>query len=616
MSTYRFKDASGKSYRIDAPEGMSEANAYEAFHKTLQAKQDAAPAYDPTAEMNWGEKALVNFGAGIDTTWQGAKQLVGKGMSDAELQQKREIDKNLAEKTGGGGLLQLAGEIAPSLAIPGAGFVRGAKAATQIGANAGRLLMGGEAVPLATQVGRGLGTFAADSAIAGAAGGALQPVTEQESRTLNTIIGGAAGALMPGLIAAARKGASYLTEAGAKSRAAAEIIQRLGGPERAAEVLQQAQGHGFGPPGATREIPLTTAEITQNPVLGSMERRSAADPNQLPAWSEFRAQQNQTRADALMEATKSADNVVPAKEAREAATSPMRERALAAAGKDAWFHVPVVNEVAAIRASDSWASPPVKKLVKYVTDELEGGITPGRLYQVRKTLLDNLSGPTRIGDELSNAAKAERSTVLKLRDSIDTALDAASKGKWTPYLKKYASKSGEVNDAEASALLREAFTAPGAAQRAGVGDMVPSVTGTKLGKAVERFGADDFGPTFAADTRAQLDALRANIAKTEGLQGLLKQTGTSGGGSNTTMDAGDIIRKAGAAKIPYLGQLLGPIDNMTKAAVGDALRNPELFIAGVSKKLAQRKPLTPSEDGVLRLLRSVNVGAEPALESQ
>jgi hypothetical protein len=211
-------------------------------------------------------------------------------------------------------------------------------------------------------------------------------------------------------------------------------------------------------------------------------------------------------------------------------------------------------------------------------------------------------------------------TVYKLRDAIDAALDQSSKGKWTPYLQKYANKSGEVNDAEASALLREAFTGDRAARRMGVNDMVPSVTGDKLGKALDRFGKNDFGPTFAADTRAQLDALRENIAKTEGLQGLLKQTGTSGGGSNTAMDYGGMARQVASSKVPFLNAAMNSVKDMatgrTRAALSDALRNPDVFIRDVSKKLSQNRPLTETETAILTLLRTSNVGAMTALGVQ
>jgi hypothetical protein len=88
--------------------------------KPSQEKLDADAAedrekYDPTKGMGWGEKALVNVGAGIDSAWQGAKQLVGQGESDEAIKEKRRIDQHLADQTTGGGLLQVAGEIAPTI---------------------------------------------------------------------------------------------------------------------------------------------------------------------------------------------------------------------------------------------------------------------------------------------------------------------------------------------------------------------------------------------------------------------------------------------------------------------------------------------------------------------
>src|SRR5262245_11449107 len=75
-----------------------------------------------------GERALINLGAGADTAWQGLRGLFGGGLSDAEVKEKRATDAALANNSEAGGALQFVGEVAPSLAIPGGAFVRGAQA--------------------------------------------------------------------------------------------------------------------------------------------------------------------------------------------------------------------------------------------------------------------------------------------------------------------------------------------------------------------------------------------------------------------------------------------------------------------------------------------------------
>ncbi|HXS29694.1 MAG TPA: hypothetical protein VN755_02575, partial [Steroidobacteraceae bacterium] len=130
---------------------------------------------DPTEGMSWGQKALTNVGAGMDTAWQGAKQLVGQGMTDEELREKRKIDEHLAAQTTGGGALQLAGEIAPTIPL---------------GLGAGSLAARGGGLA------RAMAASPTMSAAAGGAGaGALQPVTSDESRLANMAMGAGGGAV-------------------------------------------------------------------------------------------------------------------------------------------------------------------------------------------------------------------------------------------------------------------------------------------------------------------------------------------------------------------------------------------------------------------------------------
>jgi hypothetical protein len=254
-------------------------------------------------------------------------------------------------------------------------------------------------------------------------------------------------------------------------------------------------------------------------------------------------------------------------------------------------------------------------MVKYVQKNLADS-SPEQLYTVRKVLLNKLNGKAQIGDELSAATKQAREQTMQMVKAIDDSLDGATGGKWSPYLQEYASKSGEVNSAEALTLIQKSFDKLNAPQFGGV----PAVTGHRLGGAMEKFGQNSYGDKLTASARGNLDDLRGNIEMSEGLQKLLKMTGTSGGGSNTAMDLTSIgLERMGtkiADAIPVLGKLMKRTDEMTQAAMSDALRNPELFSASVSKKLRQNRPLTRSEESVLALLRSVGAGEALALTQQ
>jgi hypothetical protein len=624
MSTYYFKDNTGQTRRVDAEPGISEADAYARFQKWQDSGGAVPPRSaepeDPTYGMNPVQLATANLGAGMTNLMQGvrgwlpgdhSKPLTLPGpfgditipaANSQDVMNKRQLDEQLAGTIPGGKAWQVGGEILPTLAIPAGAFARGAVGAANLvrGANAVRPLVG-------------LTAAAVDAGGAGALLGAMQPITDDESRTVNTLIGGATGALMPGLMKAAGMGIGYFTRAAAQSKAAQLIIDRLGGPERAREVLLQAQGQGFGP-AATRDIPLSTAEVTQSAPLAAMQIGSKAQfPDQ---WTNFVGTQAQKRFENLQGIIGDADtDLAAADTAREAATTPMREAALGRASEDPWFTQGLVGDLSRMRTKLGKSSPSMTQVMDYVQSNLENGITPSQLYRVHKELTARLNGP--ITDDLSAAVKANKVDVYSLVKSIDSTLDAATNGTWSRYMQKFASKSGEVNDAGARAEMNQWFNREGAPQLAGV----PQVTGTNLGKAIDRFNEGDFGGKFSDDTMSRLLDLRQNLDQTEGLQKLLRFSGTSGGGSNTTMDLGEVAKlpefaKSIADKVPFVESIRKGSMVRTQAAIRDALMNPDQFIAGVSAQLQRGAPLSPTQDVVMRFLRAGSTQSVPlALEA-
>jgi hypothetical protein len=551
-----------------------------------QAAKDAMDGMSPI------QKVLANLGAGLDTAYQGAKQLVGAGPDDAAVREKRARDQALADNTTGGSALQFGAEILPGFALPGGAVVRGAQGAV----NALRGIRA--ATPIAARLGGIAAT--ADAAGAGALMGAATLTTDDESKLFNTVAGAVGGALLPGLIAGGRSIRDLLTRGGAEAKAAERLVQAVGGPQEAEAVLAKLRAYKPGP--VTKDIPMDVAEITQNPALGREVRTAQA--RRTEDWAPFRKAQHDARYEALQRATAGADDLASATQARSAATDPLRAKALAeAAGND--YTTPVEAAVVWMREGKAGANPAVQSITDYVGRELKNpNMSPERLYEVRKTLTEKLNGKTKIGDELGAATKTARRETMALVQAIDDALDGATGGKWTPYLKEYANKSGEVDSAKAQALIRKAFDRPGASQTSDI----PDVTGFRLGKTVEKAGENAYGSTLDAGAKARVGELRDNLDMSEGLQKLLRFTGTSGGGSNTAMDLPGVMAAAAENKltnlVPVLKHAIQRSDAMTQAAMSDALRDPQRFIAGVSRKLEQRRPLTRSEESVLALLRS------------
>lgn len=632
MPTFTFKDDKGEAYEVHAPEGATEGQAFEKFQKALwksSRRQAQVPeglgARMAAEENNPAQAILANIGAGMTNLVQGGAQVLNRKKpgsflgieydpTDRGVENKRATDAALAEGTTGGGALQLAGEIIPTLAIPAGAAVQGTRALAQGSGAVARAITGAvpkAAATVAPAAGRTIASMSADAALTGAATGALMPRTSDESRTGNALLAGGISALAPGVLALGGKLISMLSAGGARSKAADEIIQKLGGPDEAKKVIDQIKQ--YHPNAYVEDIPLSVGETTLNPTLAAMERTSQAGPAR-GRWTEFRGEQAARRAEALDNITSHADELPARVDARKAATEGMREKALARAGKDPFFTAPVAQHLDALESGNASArvNPAGKKVVSYMREVLEAGTTPQDLYEARKLIVGKLHGPHTIGDELGAAIKGADKVSLSIRDAIDDALDASTNGKWRKYLTKFKDKSAVVQDAAAAKELRDIFNKEGAARIATNDNrLVPSINGRTLGNAIDNIGKDEFGQTFSDRTMRGLEALRENIGRTEGL-GLLVRKGSGGAIEETT---GEML--AGTAKdatVPPLSKAQRAIShvvnfgsNLEKAAMADALRNPERFVQIVEKKLAKGQPLKPTEEFILNTIRAISV---------
>lgn len=157
MARYEVTGPDGARYEITAPDTASEQEvmqyAQSQFGRRSTDRQ--ARIAEMQAEENrrrddferslpaW-QRAAINVGAGMDSAWQGAKQIgrrltgdSGKTMSDLvtggnseddAIREKRALDEYAASLITGGGALQIAGEVAPTLVLPAGAIVRGGQA--------------------------------------------------------------------------------------------------------------------------------------------------------------------------------------------------------------------------------------------------------------------------------------------------------------------------------------------------------------------------------------------------------------------------------------------------------------------------------------------------------
>ena len=557
-----------------------------------------------------GKTLMQNIGAGVENTWQGAKQLAAKvglggGVSDEEVRQKRADDETLAGALDMGGpdylptagkVAQFGGEMLPSLAIPAGGMATGARAGARLLPKAWNAIQG--AAPAAATAARaapsvarmGTGMSMADMALGGAAGGALMPTTSDESKLLNTGIGAVGGAVIP----AAAGGAKFLKRTlGSRERAASKLMENLG--DEAATVAGQLEAPRTGR--FTQDVPLTSAETTLNPQLARMERTAAAGDN--PNWMIYRELQNEARGSALGDATASAERNAALAKARDDATGPLREEALESAGR--WSHVaePLKAQVDDLVTKSAPRSPQ-RNLANLVQDSINENASPAQLYELRKMLANKLSGPHVPGDDVAAIVKGANRETVEMIKAIDARLNEASDGKWAKYMTEYQRMSPEVTESRAMQQIRGDFTREGSERFA---NGQPRITAHKLGKAMEKYTNNAYGTRMTQQGQEGLDEVLANLRRSN-IQADLKGAGTSGGGSNTLMDAAAL---AGGPKLTAAKQAINFIQKFgnegEQQALNRALQNPAEAASLIRARLAEGQPLTKFEQTLLVALR-------------
>jgi hypothetical protein len=563
------------------------------------------PVFDPTAGMSTGDKILANIGAGMADLGTGVKSLytdmfgseAEKRAMEQEVARKREIDKRLAGSVTGGGLLQVAGGIVPTLAIPG--------------------------IPVAAGAGR-LATAAAGAAT-GAGYGAIVPRGEGENRTNNMILGGAIGGALP--LSMSALNAATMPFRG-QSRAAQEVTEAIAprgatSPERRAvleqamrQVRQQAPQASQAPGGS---IPLSVPARLGNPELARLEAGSRARSG--ANWYDFDQNQARAVADEVMAATRGADDLAARRALRSNNRSVLYNQAMGSINEPAFARDLTsfrANLDQAARSAEA-SNPAVRNMVQQLADEIDrlgADFTPEHLATIRANLA---SKAPLVPTNAYQAAPRESPATMSVLREVDNILNGATGGRWQDVVGSYARDSNQVRASQAAGKVREAFIDPATGRVRGVsadaaGD-VPKITEARLGRALDaaRGPRKDLvlDPTANMRLESVLEALRRqNI-----VQGV-KRSATAGGGSNTASDQfaagtaralGDVALDAvgGPGAVvgrSIMGTVRGAVDARKDRALAEALQNEQAFIRMLENQAA-KEGSTLDRSEVARLLR-------------
>lgn len=600
----------GQEYDVDAPDEGTAWRWAKQFHAERMAKRQKAIQDEEAAtreqfrrqeaERPWLEKAVTNIGAGMDTLWQGAKQLVGAGPSEEELRDKRERDAMLSEVTPGGGALQVAGQILPTLAVPAGAYARGAQ-----------LLTGGRVLKNATTLKKAI----ADSAIAGGTFGALMPTAENESRALNILGGAVGGAAVPAAFGGAKKLYRTMTHRGAAARAGDVMLETLGGEQGAKNAV--AAIDTYYPKGA-EDIPLSTAAILENPKLGMAERASRArDPAK---WLPLDEATNKAAFENIERATANADKLDELRALRQENWLSRQAKASSSVKQGKFL-----KELDKLYQNIEQAlkSPPGQNQMRPVLleikrqfDELGPEITPEHLMTLRANMQGAIRGQP--GNVFESAPRTDP-YYISLKQEFDRILNNVTGGKWQKVIEGYAKESAPVQAAKSSQAIRDFFETPQGVSRTSDLGGHPTVSNARLRRALAKFGENKYGDALEKETRQRLEATVEALRKAE-LPQRLKAAGTAGGGSNTAMDIAAIAAHRGIPGGGILQQLWSSAahrgDRLLQEEIDNLLLNPEAFKASVLDALRRGEPLSPAKAQILAVLHRAPTATGPLLLSE
>ncbi|MGI9153931.1 MAG: hypothetical protein ACR2IY_08670, partial [Rubrivivax sp.] len=393
------------------------------------------------------------------------------------------MNDQLAASLPGGKALQSAGSIAPTLAVPAGGVLRGAQ--------------GLRMLPRAMNV-AGRGAQVADAALVSGGMSALNPVGTGESRAQNVVMGAGFGAALPAALGVGAGIRERVTRAGRASRAqnragdeiAAEVAgngasaeARRAGLQRTMDAVRAGQARGN-----PANIPLSVAAQVSDPQLARLEAGSRARNG--ANWYDFDQGQARAVAGAIDQATAEAGELAARRGARRSNWDTNWARAEGAADPQVFMQEMggFAQRVDDLLRSPEAENPAVRTVLERVRASIGDGsrpFTPAHLQQIRA----NLSGKVKpLSQNPFEAVPRESPAIQRLLGDVDQVLDNTTGGGWASVRGGYSADSDLVRQSQGAAAARRSYYDPQTGRVQGVaadaaGD-VPKITEAGLGRAM------------------------------------------------------------------------------------------------------------------------------------
>jgi hypothetical protein len=284
---------------------------------------------------------------------------------------------------------------------------------------------------------------AARAGVSGATGaGTSEFVRQKGGGPVAQFFGGLAGAFVPGAAEqTVRTGASLLkgtvdlakplTRSGQERIAGNVLANSATNPQTARAALEKADEIL---PGSTPTSGPASGDVGLLALEKGVRGKSPA------AFGIRESEQNTARQVALEKVAGTADDVKDLQAARNAATTPMREAALASKG--AANPTPIVDKIDEILASPKGERAPVKNALTEFRSRFEGKTEPSRLYELRKEIGDAMEG--KLGADKS-VYRLARSELMDVRKVLDDEIEKAAPG-FKAYLERYKELSKPINE--------------------------------------------------------------------------------------------------------------------------------------------------------------------------